>query len=253
MKNEYKNKEGAAKIMEVRKPEFSGSTLKMIALVTMGIDHFGAVVVQRLMGTPGYDYNFWSSLYWPLRYIGRLAFPIFCFFLVEGFLHTSNVKKYMGRLLVFAVVSEIPFNLGIAGNWISVEYQNVFWELAVGIMALLCLREIEKRSWNYVSQIFGRLAVLGIFALGAEFLNLDYGMYGIISIVALYVFRQNKMSQLVIGAVSFIWEKVAPLAFLLLALYNGKRGRNIKYIFYVFYPVHLLLFYLVARMLGCQY
>jgi len=239
--------------MELKKPELSGSTLKIIALVTMLIDHIGAVIVQRTMSMPGFDHNFWNSLYWPLRNIGRLAFPIFCFLLVEGFVHTSNVKKYLIRMLIFAMISEIPFNLGIAGNLFDLKYQNVFWELALGIVALICLKKIEEGNYTYVIQVVLRLTAIGVFALGAEMLNLDYGMYGIISIVALYVFRQNKMSQLLVGAISFCWERVAPLAFFIIAFYNGKRGRKIKYAFYVFYPAHLLILYIVARIMGCQY
>ena len=252
-KKNSKNEKGAAKVMELRKPGFSGSTLKMIALATMGIDHFGAVIVRRIMGMPEFDQRFWGSLYMPLRYVGRLAFPIFCFFLVEGFVHTSNTKKYLGRLAMFALISEIPFNLGISGNLIDLNYQNVFWELIVGILAMICLRMVEEQISNDILQMIFRCLILGAFAWGAEILNLDYGMYGIISIVALYVLRQNKVSQLVVGAVSFAWEKVAPLAFLMIAFYNGKRGKNMKYTLYVFYPLHLLIFYLVARMLGCQY
>ena len=95
--------------------------------------------------------------------------------------------------------------------------------------------------------------MIAMLALGAEMLNLDYGMNGIISIVALYAFRQNKRLQLLIGAVSFCWEQMAPLAFLIMAFYNGKRGRKIKYAFYAFYPTHLLVLYLIARIIGCQY
>ena len=239
--------------MELKKPSLSGSTLKIIALIIMLIDHIGAVIVVRTMSTPGFDHDFWNSLYWPLRYIGRLAFPIFCFLLVEGFCHTSNVKKYFSGMVLFAIISEIPFDLALTGNLVDFRFQNVFWELAVGILAMIALRYIEKNEFTYVLQIVLRLAVIAVFALGAEALQFDYGMYGIISIVALYVFRYNKLPQLLVGAVSFCWEQVAPLAFLLIALYNGKRGRKIKYAFYIFYPAHLLLLYIIARVIGCQY
>lgn len=239
--------------MELKRTVFSGSTLKIIALVIMFIDHIGAVIVQRTMWMPGFDHDFWNSIYMPIRYVGRLAFPIFCFLLVEGFVHTSDAKRYMRRLLIFAFLSEIPFDLAITGKVFSLEYQNVFWELTWGMGAMFCLRIIEQKHFNYLVQVAARLGTIAVFALSAEHLNFDYGMYGIISIVALYVFRQNKVMQLLIGAVSFCWEPVAPLAFLLLALYNGKRGRKIKYAFYIFYPVHMLILYLIARIIGCQY
>lgn len=239
--------------MELRRPSISGSTLKMIALMIMFIDHIGAVIVQRTMVMEGFNHNFWSSLYQPIRYVGRLAFPIFCFLLVEGFVHTSNVKKYLKGMLIFALISEIPFNLGITGNIFSLEYQNVFWELALGIVAMLCFEKIEQKKSNYWMQVIGRITVIIFFAAAAELLNLDYGMYGIISIVALYAFREKRIMQLLIGALTFYWEPVAPFAFLLLAFYNGKRGKNIKYLFYAFYPTHLLLLYLIARVIGCRY
>ena len=239
--------------MELKRPSFSGSTLKMIALVIMFIDHIGAVIVQRTMAMEGFNHDFWSSLYWPIRYVGRLAFPIFCFLLVEGFVHTSNVKKYVKGMLFFALISEIPFNLSLTGNMFSLEYQNVFWELALGIIAMVCFEKIEQKNRNYWMQVFLRIVVIMMFAAIAEMLNFDYGMCGIISIVALYAFRQKRIMQLLIGALTFYWEPVAPLAFLLIALYNGNRGKNIKYLFYAFYPTHLLLLYLIARVIGCRY
>ena len=237
----------------MKRPSLSGSTLKIIALVTMMIDHFGAVFVQRAMSMPGFEHELWNSLYWPMRYVGRLAFPIFCFLLVEGFCHTSDMKKYLGRIIVFALISEIPFNLGVTGKWLDFNYQNVFWELALGIVAMFFIKILEEKNLNYILQVLLRLLVIFVFAIAAETLNLDYGMYGIVSIVALYVFRQNKWMQLLVGAISFMWEPVAPFAFLPIALYNGERGIKMKYLFYIFYPAHLLVFYIIARILGCQY
>lgn len=239
--------------MELKKPALSGSTLKIMALAIMLIDHIGAVIVQRTMWMPGFEHDFWNSLYLPLRYVGRLAFPIFCFLLVEGYVHTSDVKKYMRRMLLFALISEIPFNLAITGKLIDLNYQNVFFELAFGIGAMFCLELVEKNLNNYFLQVISRLGVIAVFAIAAESFNFDYGMYGIISIIALYVFRQNKMMQLLAGAISFCWEPVAPWAFLIIAFYNGKRGRKLKYIFYAFYPAHLLILYVIARLMGCQY
>ena len=240
-------------MMGEKKLGLSGSTLKMIALVIMFIDHIGAIIVQRTMRMPGFDQEFWGSLYWPLRYVGRLAFPIFCYLLVEGFLHTSNIKKYIAGMIVFGLISEIPFNLGISGKVFDLNYQNVFFELALGILAMFALKYIEEKNFHYLLQVILRLSCIALFALLAEVLNFDYGMYGIISIIALYVFRQNRRFQLITGALSFCWEPVAPLAFLLIAFYNGKRGKKIKYAFYIFYPTHLLVLYLIAKVIGCRY
>ena len=238
--------------MEEKKWGISGSTLKMIALVTMLIDHIGAVVVARAMYTPEFDQAFWSSIYLPMRQIGRIAFPIYCFLLVEGFLHTKNVKKYVIRLLLFAVISEIPFNLALTGNIFDLRYQNVYWELALGLISIYILRYFEKKSYPYWLQISVRLTVLIVFVLLAEFCQLDYGAYGIFSIIVLYVCRQNKWTQMGAGALSFLWEIPAPLAFLPVACYNGKRGKSVKYVFYIFYPAHLLILYFATLVIGCQ-
>ena len=95
--------------MELKKPELSGSTLKMIALVTMLIDHIGAVIVQRTMSMPGFDHDFWSSLYWPLRSIGRLAFPIFAYMIAEGCLYTKNRLRYLLVIAGFAVGYQLVY------------------------------------------------------------------------------------------------------------------------------------------------
>ena len=153
---------------------------------------------------------------------------------------------------MFALISEIPFDLALTGNFVDFGYQNVFWELAMGIIAMKYLNDVEKKNFKYIVQVGLRLGIIAFFAFVAELLGLDYGMYGIISIVALYVFRQNKISQLLAGAISFCWEQVAPLAFLPIAFYNGKRGRNIKYLFYAFYPAHLLILYFIVRVMGCR-
>ena len=238
-------------MMEQKKFGVSGSTLKIMALLIMLIDHIGAVIVVRIMSAPGFDHDFWSSLYWPLRNVGRLAFPIFCFLLVEGFLHTSNRKKYLGRLLLFALISEIPFDLALTGNVVDFWFQNVFWELSVGIIGMMIMESINESKFSYVLQTVLRLMAIAVLAIGAEALQLDYGMNGIISIIGMYVFCKNRLIQLLIGAISFCWEPVAPMAFFLLALYNGKRGRSIKYAFYIFYPTHLLILYIIACVIGC--
>ena len=124
-----------------KKKGISGSTLKMIAIVTMLIDHIGAAVLARLLMVNGLGeldqtntdaIMQWLSangaLYWMytvMRMIGRVAFPIFCFLLVEGFLHTHDVKKYAMRLGLFALLSEIPFDLAFSSKILEFNYQNV--------------------------------------------------------------------------------------------------------------------------------
>ena len=239
--------------IEKRRFGISGSLLKMIALVSMTIDHIGAVIIQRFMVTPGFESDFWESLYWPFRNVGRMAFPIFCFLLVEGFQHTRNRNKYFFRMLVFALISEIPFNLAIQGELFVSQYQNVFWELALGILLMMVMEKIDSRKVNTIFKISLTILVVIIGALVAETLHFDYGEHGIISIALLYYFRQYRGVQILVGSLSFLWYWKALFGFLPIALYNGKRGGRIKYAFYIFYPSHLLILYLVAKVAGCIY
>lgn len=231
----------------------SGNALKGIAVLTMLIDHIGAVIVQRTCIYPQFDTEFWNQIYGPLRSIGRVAFPIFCFLLVEGFLHTRNVRKYLTRMLIFAVISEIPFNLAITGDLWNQSYQNVYWELALGLTVIWLIRIMEEKPVAVFWQVIWTVLILALGMVSARMLNLDYGFYGIFSIVVIYLCRKNRLIQATAGALSFWWELPAPAAFLPVVCYNGKRGRGLKYAFYIFYPAHLLILYIIARAIGCPY
>ena len=182
--------------------------------------------------------------------IGRWGFPIFCFLLVEGFIHTSNVKKYAIRLGVFALLSEIPFDLAQTGKFLNREYQNVFFTLFLGLIVLVAFKKIETMVKNvHLNYILHLIAVI-LGAWIAMVLKTDYGkMYGIgvIAIAILYIYRRDKKRQMIAGSFIFLWEITAPLAFIPIAAYNGKRGIKMKYFFYVFYPLHLLVLYLISR------
>lgn len=231
----------------------SGNALKGIAVITMLIDHIGAVIVQRTCMFPQFDMEFWRQIYGPLRSIGRVAFPIFCFLLVEGFLHTKDVRKYLTRLLIFAVISEIPFNLAITGDVWNRNFQNVYWELAMGLVVIWLIHRMEKKPVSLLGQIIWTALMLALGMSLAEVLSLDYGFYGVFSIVVIYLCRKNRLVQAAAGALTFWWELPAPAAFLPVACYNGKRGRGRKYAFYIFYPAHLLILYIIARAIGCPY
>lgn len=238
----------------------SGSTLKIIAIVSMLIDHVAATVVAGLIRSGGADSGIgWlddpAALYevytW-MRNIGRLAFPIFCFLLVEGFLHTKNKARYALRLGVFAIVSEIPFDLAFQGRFLETGYQNVFFTLLLGLLVILIYHKLEEqRQWNRFLCLLFEIAVILAGMGAAELLRTDYGAYGILAVAALYLFRGNKGMQTLAGCAAFIWwEPSAAAAFIPIWFYNGTRGWNLKYIFYLFYPVHLLLLYLLCVWMG---
>lgn len=245
----------------------SGSTLKLIAIITMFVDHMGAAILGRMLLTrnfintqvrtvPVMDYGALYDVYHLMRSIGRIAFPIFCFLLVEGFSRTRDAKKYALRLGSFALVSEVPFDLAFKARFLELQYQNVFFTLFLGLLTMMAVDWVSHRVWARNQNLQGLICfVLGgmmvvIGCLLAHFLHTDYAARGILCIVVLYLTRRWKPVQLLSGALSFFWEMPAPAAFLPVIFYNGKRGLRLKYVFYAFYPIHLLLLYLVSFFLG---
>lgn len=253
-----------------KKRGLCGSTLKIIALVTMLIDHIGAVVVWRivLLWSDGMVQSSQVSieafkalvlLNMILRFIGRISFPIYCFLMVEGFQRTHNKWNYAMRMGIFALISEIPFDLAFSSKVLEFSYQNVFFTLFLGIVAMALVETIERRFWyaglgitNEMVQLLLSILVVGAVAGLAWFMKTDYDAIGIVCIMLLYMFRKNKVSQILAGCLSFMWEITAPLAFIPIAFYNGERGLKLKYVFYLAYPLHLLILYLICIVLGIE-
>lgn len=250
------------------KKGINGSTLKIIALVTMLTDHIGAVVLERMLLQRGYLEAVWrgqefyqafyrenfilTTAYFIMRnIIGRWGFPIFCFLLVEGFCHTRSVWKYALRLGLFALISEVPFDLAFFGTFFYWQYQNIFFTLLIGLLVMILFRCIQEKVR---ARVLLKLPLYGLaFLAGAALADLlctDYGSKGIVAIVVLYVFRNIRWLQLLAGAAAFCWEFPAPLAFIPVWFYNGERGLKMKYFFYIFYPAHLFLLYLAAYFCG---
>lgn len=224
----------------------SGSTLKLIAIITMLIDHIGAAVIARLL-IAGQGSEMLYKIYYAMRAVGRVAFPIFCFLLVEGFFYTGSRKKYALRLFGFALLSEIPFDLAFSGKILEFGYQNVFFTLLIGLLTIMLFDAVvKKQEWHPVL----RSALLVIITFGgmcaAYLLHTDYDAKGVLAILVFYMTRQMRGLQIVAGCLAFCWELPAIVAFIPIAFYNGKRGWNIKYLFYAFYPVHLLVLYLIC-------
>ena len=165
----------------------SGSTLKLIAIILMLIDHTGLMILYNYPATTttlfsfgGVDYS-WYRIF---RDIGRAAFPIFCFLLVEGFLHTHNRKKYGLNLFLFACISEIPWNFMFTNTW-RYEKQNVFFTLFLGYLAFCVL----EYFWdNQKMQLVCVLALLTV----SVFLKADYGWRGFVFLLIMYWFRNDK-------------------------------------------------------------
>ncbi|MGN9165791.1 TraX family protein [Tissierellaceae bacterium HCP3S3_D8] len=242
----------------IKKETFTANQLKLIAIVAMLIDHIATTIIWRLYldATIVDGVDMMGDLipekakqlyfiYIIMRIIGRLAFPIFAFMIVEGFLHTTNLKRYMKRLFIFALISEIPYDIANSRKIISFYGQNVIWTLLIGLITLYFIKRFENHE--------KKVALTIIFVLLAEIITFliqsDYNLGGVLLITIIYLFR-NDPRRLIIGeivaliiiALNFMWIQLFGLiAFILLRHYNGTIGKGNKYLFYVFYPIHLLI------------
>ena len=212
-----------------RKAGLTTFQLKVLAIISMLADHVGAVLYPEAV--------------W-LRYAGRLAFPIFCFLLVEGYYHTGNVAKYMARLGIFALISEIPFDLAFHQTLWFPAKQNVFVTLFIGLGMLWGL-ERER-------ECIIRVGIVLLSMWASEFLCCDYGFMGVLLIAVFGITRGKNTARYLAGAVwNVFWpsriQTAGALAMLPIALYNGQKGRSMKYFFYLFYPVHLFILYVAAN------
>ena len=202
-------------------------SLKCIAIASMLIDHMGAVL---------FPYSTW------MRIVGRLAFPIFAYLLVEGFVYTRDVKKYLTRLGIFALISEIPFDLAFFGNVVAMKHQNVFFELFLGILVLYLMLKTTDQAQ--------RVMIIIPALLISDWLCLDYGSWGLLMILVYYVCREKKLLKLaLIVAINLLMgnsQVYAGLAVLIIALHNRELGPKMKLFFYAFYPAHLLILFFIS-------
>lgn len=325
--------------IEINK-NITGSTLKIIAIVTMLIDNIGAIVLNRMLSTRGLEEitednvaHFFETngdlflIFIITRMIGRLAFPIFAFLLIEGFVHTRSVLKYALRLLAFAIVSEIPFDLAFEGKFFYLQYQNVFFTLLIGLLVMAGIKKVsdgvigmrlltavsiigvvsggyalvdsapgiidliykrfievqdtivsrdgfkiiliisislillfvyvflvKKYTMQKANKWFSIIAVTIIGMYIASFLKTDYSGFGILTIVIMYGFRRSHTKSMLSGCIALtvmsIIEFPAFSNLLFIRRYNGERGLKLKYLFYAFYPIHLLVLYLISIIIG---
>ena len=213
--------------------------LKIIAVITMLFDHTGYIIFGH--------FSF-------MNYIGRLSFPIFAFLITEGYKYTKNLKKYFARLLIFAIISQIPYMLFIDtfSNSFSL---NILFTLTLGLLGITIYDKIKYKP-------FGILLVI-ILSFIAQYLHFDYGWFGIVIIFIFYIFKNQKLlMNIYICTVIFVnyffyyittlrMEFILIILFCSLSLipinlYNEKKGKNIKYFLYVFYPMHLIALYLLT-------
>lgn len=222
--------------------------LKIIAIITMLSDHLGDALF---------------SVVSPLNFIGRMAFPIFAFQISEGYIHTKNIKRYLLRIFVFAIISQIPFYLFIH-KFFGKSGLNIFFTLFLGLTSILLYDKIKKKL-KCKNKIINALAILPaiVLCIIGQLLDVDYGWWGVILIFVFFLFKNNKIKTivafLILCIIKYIIEIIlngfsyvsiqlmlwTMLPIALIALYNGEQGRKIKYLSYAFYPLHLLLIYFI--------
>ena len=232
----------------------SSNMLRIIAVAFMLSDHIWATYMS---------FGDWMT------YVGRMAFPIFAFQIAEGYLHTSNFKKYALRLLGFAVVTEIPFNLFYSSRVFNPYHQNVLFTLLLGLMAISVIDKMKKN--RKAKNIALSVLWLALICVASIVSFVDYGFLGVLTVVMFYLLRGfpfawlAQLAAMVLINIVFFEGLVfnveifgrtfeipsqgfAVLSLVPIWLYAGKKGRTSKlmqYGFYAFYPVHMLVLYLI--------
>ena len=230
--------------------QLTGNQLKIIAIAAMTLDHCVAVFMPQDMAGR-----------WILRMLGRMAAPIMCYLIAEGYHHTSNLKKYMGRLLLVAVISHIPYNLCFGYDvWRFWEATDVMVALFAGLAALAAFEKKELPLWLRLFIVAGcclfaysanwnYIAVLWILGFGVFYGNVRMQMVSFAAVACLYLL-QPFIYGMSLSYTSYIRRFGVFLVIPLLLCYSGRRGRKsrlLKWAFYWFYPVHLWIIYLVQQ------
>lgn len=221
--------------------KLNAAQLKYIAIITMLIDHTAIILNGQV--------DFITQHYDIMRNIGRIAFPIFVFMLVEGFHKTKNIKRYLGKIFIFALISEIPYNLMITGEIFNTNYQNIFFTLFLGLLMIIFMDKVKYKRMS----ILYTLAIFFIFSVLSVLFNVSYSFNGMIAIAIFYIaYNKSIIEKMIYYTTAFYFEidSVVHLANLMLTFcYNGKRGKQNKMFFYLFYPLHITALLLIKYMI----
>ncbi len=222
----------------------NGSWLKIIAMISMVIDHLGCFIFGEMDVTLFSFHGYSLTLAYAARCIGRIAFPIYAFLIVEGFKYTHDRKKYALNMAVFAVISEIPYNLVYSGT-LRYSVQNVYFTLLLGFLMLCTIEQFKEQKLK-------QALMLVVLFFVSIVINSSHTYTGVILIVVMYLLDKHRAPQAIIGtALQPRFMYCSLLAYIPLNMYNGERGfirgKAAKYFFYLFYPAHLLILYFMKR------
>ena len=227
----------------------SGAELKLIAIISMLADHVNKALIYPYLES---NHGFLAFISDVFDIIGRIAFPLFCFMLVEGYFKTRNRKKYLLNLLLFGVISEVPFDMFTTASFFNMNWNNVMFTLALVLVTVWIIDTLKEKMqtrpkalWYLVSI----LIVLGMCIVSMS-LSLDYEHHAILIGYFFYLFHDMPVFAIPFGYASMFKEPWALLGFGLTLTYNGERGKQHKMLYYWFYPVHLLILGLLRLYLG---
>ena len=257
---------------------FSDDLLKLVAVFTMLPDHAASGILEYYLQYVPLNDDVWELLYRinsDLRVIGRIAFPLFCFLMIHGFIHTHSRLKYAGNLLLFALLSELPFDF-LFYDEIDFAHEHVVWTLLIGLLMIWALEAVNQTNIKMILKCAASLPVIAAGIKMSMVLNTDYAWTGVLLILGLYLFRKKKGLQCTIPFVVFfiarvfrnvelgyysfgiqviretfkLYWSIVISAFMILRCNEKRYIRKGKYFFYAFYPVHILILYLI-KVLFC--
>lgn len=225
----------------------SGAQLKYIAFLSMLIDHTNKALIYPILNEGILQHI--SNLF---DIIGRIAFPLFAFFVVEGFFKTRNRKKYLTNLLIFAVISEVPFDMFLTSTFFNMRANNVLFTLALSLITIWIIDILKDKLENKPPILWYLVSVVVIIIscfISMQF-GLDYEHHSIIIVYLFYIFYNKPVVGCALAYLSIITEVWSILGFGLVLTYNGERGKQNKIINYWFYPVHLLILGILRMYFG---
>ena len=227
----------------------SGAWLKIIAMISMLADHTNKSIIYACLKS---NEGFLAGLSSLFDIIGRIAFPLYCFFLVEGFYKTHSRKKYLLTLLVFGVISEVPFDMSTTASFFNMNWNNVMFTLALVLVTIWIIDTLKEKMQNRSKVLWylASLVILLIMCTVSMYLALDYEHHAILIGYVFYLFRDVRLLTVPLGYATMVSQPWSLLGFGLTLTYNGERGRQNKMLFYWFYPVHLLVLGVLRLYLG---
>lgn len=218
----------------------SGAQLKFIAIISMLIDHTNKALIYPYL-TP--SRGFLATLSNLFDIIGRIAFPLFCFMLIEGFFKTRSRKKYLLNLLIFGIISEVPFDMFTTASFFNMNWQNVMFTLAFVLITVWIIDILKEKMQNKPKVLWYLVSflIVGIMCIVSMFLSCDYEHHAILMGYFFYLFYNKPLFATLFGYASIYNSPWSLLGFGLTLTYNGQRGKQNKMLNYWFYPVHILI------------